>query len=145
MSLRRVKSDDAVSLNPESFPVAEGEDPWTAEELAEVRAELLDERERMRRSLGVAEAGLQDLLSDSDSASGDSADIGSTHFERNQEMSLAANAREMLDQVVLALHLIDTGTYGSCEICGRPIGKGRLQVFPRATMCVACKQREERR
>lgn len=60
-------------------------------------------------------------------------------------MSLAANAREMLDQIDLALHLIDTGQYGRCESCGQPIGKGRLQVFPRATMCVACKQREERR
>ena len=37
------------------------------------------------------------------------------------------------------------GNYGICESCGQPIGKGRLQVFPRATLCVTCKQREERR
>ncbi len=29
--------------------------------------------------------------------------------------------------------------------CGQPIGKARLQAFPRATLCVDCKQREERR
>ena len=51
----------------------------------------------------------------------------------------------MADQARLALHLFDEGQYGLCEVCGNPIGKGRLQVFPRATMCVACKQREERR
>ena len=32
-----------------------------------------------------------------------------------------------------------------CENCGKPIGKARLEAFPRATMCVTCKQREERR
>ena len=33
----------------------------------------------------------------------------------------------------------------ACASCGQPIGKARLQAFPRATLCVACKQREERR
>ena len=32
-----------------------------------------------------------------------------------------------------------------CESCGEPIGKARLQAFPRAVLCVTCKQREERR
>jgi DnaK suppressor protein len=36
------------------------------------------------------------------------------------------------------------GTYGICEVCGKPIGKYRLQAFPRATLCMACKQAEER-
>lgn len=145
MAARKATGEVAIS-DPASFPVAEGEDPWTAEEVAEVRAELAAEHDRMSHALDVAEAGLQDLLLDaSDGAGRDPADVGSTNFERDQEMSLAANAREMLDQVELALRLIDTGQYGRCENCGKPIGKGRLQVFPRATMCVACKVREERR
>jgi hypothetical protein len=37
------------------------------------------------------------------------------------------------------------GTYGICESCGEPIGKMRLMAFPRATLCMTCKQREERR
>ena len=60
-------------------------------------------------------------------------------------MSLANNARDMLLQNTRALARIDDGTYGVCEICGRPIGKARLQVFPRATLCLDDKQREERR
>ena len=75
----------------------------------------------------------------------DPADIGSTNFERNQEMSLVQNARDMLEQAQWALRLFDLGQYGWCESCGQPIGKDRLTVFPRATMCVTCKQREERR
>ena len=40
---------------------------------------------------------------------------------------------------------IEDGTYGICESCGEPIGKMRLMAFPRATLCMTCKQREERR
>ena len=60
-------------------------------------------------------------------------------------MSLVHNARDMLDQAQTALRLFDSGQYGWCEVCGEPIGKDRLMVFPRATLCVTCKQREERR
>ena len=48
-------------------------------------------------------------------------------------------------QAERALQRIDNGTYGVCESCGQPIGKARLQAFPRATLCVSCKQKEERR
>ena len=44
-----------------------------------------------------------------------------------------------------ALERLDAGTYGLCEICGKPIGKARMQAFPRATLCVECKQKQERR
>jgi DnaK suppressor protein len=60
-------------------------------------------------------------------------------------MSLAANSRDLLSQVERALQRLDNGSYGICENCGNPIGKARLQAFPRATLCVSCKQREERR
>lgn len=130
---------------PTAIPVAEGEDPWTPEELAEVRAELTAEVRRLERALEVAEAELQDLFSDGEAAGRDAADIGSSNYERDQEMVLAHNAREMLDQANLALRLFDSGQYGTCEQCGRPIGKDRLQVFPRATLCMTCKKREERR
>jgi DnaK suppressor protein len=129
-----------------SFPVAEGEDPWTEEEVAEIREELLAEMARMEKAIEVAEAGLADLFEDGgDGAGRDPADVGSSNFERDQEMSLAQNARDMLEQAQLAYRMFESGEYGTCETCGQPIGKDRLQVFPRATMCVTCKQREERR
>jgi DnaK suppressor protein len=128
------------------IPVGPGEDPWTEAELAEVRAELEDEIVRLRTKVALAEAELHELLTEGvDAAGRDPADVGSTNFERDQGVSLAANARELLDQSVQALKLFDQGQYGVCEVCGQPIGKGRLQVFPRATMCVSCKQKDERR
>ncbi len=51
----------------------------------------------------------------------------------------------MLAQIARAQAHIADGTYGICERCGNPIGKGRLQAFPRATLCMTCKQLEERR
>ncbi|MGA4669719.1 TraR/DksA family transcriptional regulator [Propionibacteriaceae bacterium Y1923] len=137
-----------AAQNPEGalLPVREGEDPWTAEEVAELRAELTSEVERMQQAIAVVEAELAELLADgSDGAGRDPADVGSSNFERDQEMSLASNTREMLEQNIHALRLLDQGKYGTCESCGNPIGKARLQAFPRATMCVSCKQRAERR
>ena len=91
-------------------------------------------------------AVLKDLMSEViDGAGDDQADAGSKTFEREHEMALAANVREVRDQVALALDLLDSGDYGICTSCGQPIGKLRLQAFPRATLCLACKQREERR
>ena len=140
------RNADQVANLSATIPVAEGEDPWTTEELAEIRDELTGEVTRLERAISVAEAGLKDLFSDgSEGAGRDPADVGSSNFERDQEMSLAQNAKEMLEQANLALRLFDSGDYGTCESCGQPIGKDRLQVFPRATLCMPCKQREERR
>jgi RNA polymerase-binding transcription factor DksA len=51
----------------------------------------------------------------------------------------------MLFQIEHALRRTADGTYGICESCGNAIGKQRLLAFPRATLCMTCKQREERR
>jgi len=80
-----------------------------------------------------------------DGAGDDQADAGTKTFEREHEMSLANNARDLLVQTEHALARIDAGTYGRCENCGNPIGKLRRQANQRATLCVTCKQREERR
>ena len=127
-------------------PVLDGEDPWTQDELDEVREDLLFDVQRMERAIRTAEKGLERLFDDGTEGAGrDPADVGSTNFERDQEMSLVQNARDMLDQAQNALRRLDAGQYGWCEVCGQPIGKDRLIAFPRATLCLACKQREERR
>lgn len=138
--------DGDLTVKASDLPYREGEEPWTDEELAEVVQELRDEVQKHRRAIEQAEAELKNLLQDSTEGAGrDPADVGSANFERDQEMSLAANARDMLKQSELALRMIAAGSYGRCESCGEPIGKGRLSVYPRATMCLSCKQRQERR
>jgi DnaK suppressor protein len=136
----------ARTFDVSALPVRPGEDPWTSDELDEVSQVLADDIVRFQSQIEVSTAELVGLLRDgSEGAGRDPADVGSANFERDAEMSLANNAREMLDQSRLALRHIQLGTYGSCDNCGQPIGKYRLQAFPRATLCVTCKQREERR
>lgn len=122
------------------------ETPWTAAEAKEVRAELEADLIRLRGELDQSARELQDLLRDGvDGAGNDQADVGSKGLERDAEMSLAANQRELLLQTEKALDRLDKGSYGQCEVCGEAIGKNRLIAFPRATLCMTCKQREERR
>jgi DnaK suppressor protein len=126
--------------------VLEAEDPWTKEELNEVRNQLRADVKRLRNELDEVAGDLADLMRDAGEGAGsDQADVGSATFERDQEMTIVNNARDMLVQSEHALERIADGTYGVCEVCGNPIGKNRLMVFPRATMCMTCKQREERR
>jgi DnaK suppressor protein len=126
--------------------VLEAEEPWTKEELNEVRNQLRADVKRLTHELDESAGDLADLLRDAgESAGSDQADVGSATFERDQEMTIVNNSRDMLQQSEHALARIADGTYGVCEVCGNPIGKNRLMVFPRATMCMTCKQREERR
>ena len=122
------------------------EAPWTEAELADLRGELEAEIAQLHLEITEAELDLADLLRDGgDGAGDDQADQGSRTFEREHEMSLTNNQRDMLLQAERALAKIADGSYGICESCGNPIGKMRLQAFPRATLCMSCKQRQERR
>ena len=124
----------------------EDESPWTAAELKAVRAELDSDIAQLRRDLEQAESEIVDLMRDSgDGAGDDQADAGAKTYEREQELALAENAREMLAQNEHALARLEDGTYGVCESCGQPIGKLRLQAAPRATLCMPCKKKQERR
>lgn len=125
--------------------VREDESAWTPAELTGVQEALRAEVMRLEEEIATADEGLAALIRDSgDGAGDDQADAGSKTFEREHEMSLANNARDMLLQVHHALQRIEDGSYGVCESCGRAIGKYRLQAFPRASLCVACKAAEER-
>ncbi|MXG29346.1 TraR/DksA family transcriptional regulator [Streptomyces sp. YIM 132580] len=136
----------AAATAPGELAVRPGEDPWTAEEVTEARTLLTSEIARLRSELEASGAALAGLMRDSgDGAGDDEADTGTKNITREHELSLAANAQEMLEQTERALARLEAGTYGLCEVCGKPIGKARMQAFPRATLCVEDKQKQERR
>ena len=131
---------------PAKLVVLEGEEAWTRGELNEVVKELKEHRERLTTSVDQAEEELARLMRDAgDGAGHDQADVGATSFERDHELTVLAKERETLGQLDRALAHIDDGTYGVCDSCGNPIGKNRLMAVPHATLCMSCKQREERR
>ena len=135
-----------AAADPGDLAVRPGEEPWTPEEVEEARGGLQSEADRLRTEIDSAERSLQGMMRDSgDGAGDDEADTGSKNITREHELALAATAREVLTQTEHALERLDAGTYGLCENCGNPIGKARMQAFPRATLCVECKQKQERR
>jgi len=52
--------------------------------------------------------------------------------------------KNMRTQLKRALSFLRMGKYGVCEICGKPIDKARLSVYPEATKCVNCSSKSER-
>jgi DnaK suppressor protein len=134
------------AASTQALPVRDGDEPWTEAEVAEVRAALARERAELSSELNAASAAYDQNVLDGDAGTGDDqGDAGSAALEREQELSLAANSRDLLSQVEHAEERLAAQTYGWCEDCGEPIGKARLMAFPKVTLCVACKQRETRR
>jgi RNA polymerase-binding transcription factor DksA len=146
-----LKSKKAAALKPiKSAPaplvVNSSENAWNAAELKSIKSELSKDLVRLKKELEIAEAEMEDLVEAAGVGAGDDqADAGAKTFEREHEMSLVYNARDMVQQTERALERIESKTYGKCEECGNFVGKARLQVFPRATLCMVCKQKEERR
>ncbi|MFC3820727.1 TraR/DksA family transcriptional regulator [Planomonospora venezuelensis] len=135
-----MSADDSAVVPAQNGPTA----MWTAQELGEVRGRLAEEIEELTAEIARAESEIasNDVT---DGAGDDQADAGARTYQREREIALTLNARDLVAQNERAIARIDAGTYGVCESCHQPIGKERLQAFPRATLCVACKQREERR
>ena len=119
----------------------------SAAETEKIRAALAARRDELRAEYDQTLSEITELQRDrlTDSAGDDQADTGTKTFEREQEISLANSILERITQVERALERLDEGGYGWCERCGNPIPVERLAAFPSATLCVTCKQLEERR
>lgn len=67
---------------------------------------------------------------------------------RNPSSSRSSSGRvtagAVLEDVVRALRMLDTGAYGICERCGEPISPDRLDAYPAARFCVKDQQSRER-
>ena len=119
----------------------------TTAETEKIRVALAAKRDELKDEYDATISEITELQRDrlTDSAGDDQADTGTKTFEREQEISLANSILERVTQVERALERLDEGGYGWCERCGNPIPVERLAAFPSATLCVTCKQLEERR
>jgi len=119
----------------------------SAAETEKIRVALFERRDELQTEYDQTLSEIAELRRDrlTDSAGDDQADTGTKTFEREQEISLANNLLERINQVERAIDRLGEGNYGWCERCGNPIPVERLAAFPSATLCVSCKQLEERR
>ena len=113
----------------------------TKRQLAELRRDLEAEE---RLIVATAQASIQSAMA-RDTLTGDEADEADDELERSDEMLLRDRERTKLRKIRKALARMDNGTYAECEECGEPIGYERLKARPVATLCIRCKQEQERR
>jgi RNA polymerase-binding transcription factor len=119
----------------------------SAAETEKIRVALTERRDELQQEYDQSITELTELQRDrlADSAGDDQADTGTKTLEREQEITLANNLLERINQVERAIDRLGEGNYGWCERCGNAIPVERLAAFPSATLCVSCKQLEERR
>ncbi len=109
---------------------------------------LEEEREKLKKELKEIEIGLMRVAQSEaagENAYEDSyADSGTATFERERDLSLERNVRDLLSRVEIALNKIEKGNFGICSHCGREIGFQRLEALPYADLCIECKKKEEK-
>jgi DnaK suppressor protein len=104
------------------------------------RRKLLDWKEAiLRESLGT----LSQLQIDS-MREADLTDRASSETDWSIELRTRDRQRKLVSKIDAALRRLDEGEYGYCEVTGEPIGLGRLEARPIATMTVEAQERHER-
>jgi DnaK suppressor protein len=122
--------------------------PLTHRETEELKQRLLEERGDLQSQYDeLAESTFATNQSDLTGEMGfdeEYADAGTATFERERDLSLVNNLRDLMERIDKALVKIEEGTYGLCDRCGKPIEKVRLKALPYANLCLKDKQAEER-
>jgi DnaK suppressor protein len=91
-----------------------------------------DNRETIEEELGeISGGGTDNHLADTASAT----------YDRELDEGLEEGAQQTLDEIEAALARIADGSYGTCEVCGEPIGAERLSAIPWARLCIADQRR----
>jgi DnaK suppressor protein len=121
----------------------------TKKELDELRQRLEVERAELQDQLTTIEetsfANSQSDISGEVSFDEENADAGTFTFERERDLSIENNVRDLMGKIDRALARMDDGTYGACSRCGKPIEKARLKALPYADLCIKDAQAQSRR
>jgi RNA polymerase-binding protein DksA len=121
----------------------------TKKELDELRQRLLVEQTELQDQLTTIEetsfSTSQSDLSGEVSFDEENADAGTFTFERERDLSIENNVRDLLGKIERALSRMDEGSYGVCSRCGKPIEKARLKALPYVDLCIKDAQAQSRR
>ncbi len=110
------------------------------QELSKLQAVLLKRREALRKALAGDVSALKELR---DRGGEDEVDfaLASAQDELNSQLA-EAESRELM-QIERALERFEDGSYGVCEVTGKPIPLARLRALPYATMCIEAQRAQE--
>jgi len=126
----------------------EGDDEELPLFLDKQKSKLLQFRDNLLDLMtGVSRDTLRSRAEDSEaSAFGmHQADAGSDTYDRDFALNLLSQEQDALYEVEEALKRVDAGTYGVCEMSGKPIPQARLEAIPFARFTVECQTQIEKR
>jgi len=99
---------------------------------------LIEELEQLRASIRPAEERREG------SPFGKREEEATESLEFEKRLALEKQIRDQLAEVEHALHKVEEGTYGLCDICGQPIDPARLEALPQASLCLSCKAKQSK-
>lgn len=115
----------------------------------DLNSRLLEEKKRLESEIqdlrDYAIKATTYLEDETDASDNHIADDASSLVERQTDMTLLSNLERELSDTDDALRRIAEGTYGICEVCGKPIADKRLIARPMATTCIECQSALETR
>jgi DnaK suppressor protein len=133
------------SSKPKSTPKS----TFTKKEVDDLRAVMLAEREQLEKQLATIEensfAATQSDISGEVAFDDETADAGTATFERERDLSIENNVRDLMQKIDRALDRMDAGRYGICDRCGKPIEKARVRALPYVDLCIKDAQAQSRR
>lgn len=74
----------------------------------------------------------------------DEMDLASSEYLQSFTFRLRGREKVFLDKIEKALRKVEDGTFGTCESCEEEIGVKRLEARPETTLCIRCKEDQER-
>jgi DnaK suppressor protein len=120
----------------------------TKKDLKHFEERLLEERKKLSGQLGYLEKTMaqtqRDAGGDLSAYSFHMADMGTDAMEREKAFLFASAEGRLLYNVDEALRRLYRGEYGNCQVCGKEIGKPRLDAIPHANLCVTCQEKQEK-
>ena len=112
------------------------------------KARLLEERQRVVDAIDNIHAenpgSLGDETEELTFQDNHPGDVATATFDREMATTLEDNSSHVLSEIDAALERIETGTFGTCQACGGPVGEERLDALPWATLCIEDKRKQER-
>jgi DnaK suppressor protein len=138
-SLRHLAVEGAKTM---SSTTATPSKQLTKKELKKFQ-ELLEEKRKAVLDRARAMLSVENMALDTNDLP-DEMDLASSEYLQSFEFRLRGREKSLLSKLDLALKKITDGTFGICEICEEPIGKKRLEARPETTLCIKCKEDQER-
>jgi len=85
----------------------------------------------------------EDMALDTDDLP-DEMDLASSEYLQSFTFRLRGREKGLLDKIEKALLKIEDGSFGTCESCSEEIAVKRLEARPETTLCIRCKEEQER-